>query len=46
MLLPRVRDAGWSGWWIIVGFLPYIGPLFHLVILFIPPKLDLAAEPI
>jgi uncharacterized membrane protein YhaH (DUF805 family) len=46
VLLPRVRDAGWSGWWVLLGLLPYIGPLFHFVMLFVPPKRDLADEAI
>ena len=46
VLLPRVRDAGWSAWLILLGLLPYIGPVFHLVMLFIPPKRDLADEAI
>src|SRR5262249_7821323 len=44
--LARVRDGGWSGWWVLPGLLPYIGPLFHLVMLFVPPKRDLADEAI
>ncbi len=46
ILLPRVRDAGWNGWLVLLGLLPYIGPLFHLVLLFIPPKRDVISEPI
>ena len=46
VLLPRVRDAGWSGWWVLLGLLPYIGPFFHFVMLFVPSKRDLADEAI
>ena len=38
VLLPRVADAGMSSWWITLGLFPYIGPLFQLVLLFIPTK--------
>jgi uncharacterized membrane protein YhaH (DUF805 family) len=37
-LLPRVTDAGISSWWIVLGLFPFIGPLFQLVLLFIPTK--------
>ena len=46
VLLPRVRDAGWSGWWVLLGLLPYVGPIFHFVMLFIPSNRDLADEAI
>ena len=46
VLLPRVRDVGWNGWWVVVGLLPYIGPLFHIVLLFIPPARDVVRETI
>jgi uncharacterized membrane protein YhaH (DUF805 family) len=46
VLLPRLRDVGWSGWWVILGLFPYIGPLFHLLLLFIPPRRDVADESI
>jgi uncharacterized membrane protein YhaH (DUF805 family) len=46
VLLPRVHDAGWSSWWIIVGLFPYVGPLFHFLMLFIPPAPDAADQPI
>jgi uncharacterized membrane protein YhaH (DUF805 family) len=38
VLLPRVTDAGMSSWWIVVGLFPFIGPLFQLILLFIPTK--------
>jgi uncharacterized membrane protein YhaH (DUF805 family) len=46
VLLPRLRDAGWSSWLVLLGLFPYVGPLFHLVLLFIPPKCDVTDEPI
>jgi len=46
VLLPRVRDAGWNAWLVILGLFPYIGPLFHLLLLFIPPRRDFADESI
>jgi uncharacterized membrane protein YhaH (DUF805 family) len=46
VLLPRVHDAAWSGWWVILGLFPYVGPLFHLLMLFVPPARDIAHEPI
>ena len=46
VLLPRVHDAGWSSWWIILGLFPYVGPLFHFAMLFIPPARHFADEPI
>jgi uncharacterized membrane protein YhaH (DUF805 family) len=44
VLLPRLRDAGWNSWLVILAFFPYIGPLFHLVLLFLPSKCDIAGE--
>lgn len=39
MLLPnlastsrRFHDAGWSFWWILMGFVPYVGGVFTLVL--------------
>jgi uncharacterized membrane protein YhaH (DUF805 family) len=32
----RCRDFGWTGWAILLTFIPYIGWIFALVILFIP----------
>ena len=46
VLMPRVRDAGWNAWLVILGPFPYIGPLFHLLLLFIPQRRDLADESI
>ena|SRR6266446_3286286 len=46
VLLPRVHDAGWSGWWTIVGIFPYVGPLFHVVMLFVPSERNFAEQPI
>ena len=37
VLLPRVNDAGWGAWWIVLGVFPYVSPLFHFVMLFVPP---------
>ena len=44
--MPRVRDAGWNAWLVIFGLFLHIGPLFHLLLLFIPPRRDLADESI
>ena len=46
VLLPRVHDAGWSSWWIVLGLFPYIGLLFHLLMVFLPPARHFADEPI
>jgi uncharacterized membrane protein YhaH (DUF805 family) len=46
VLLPRVRDSGWNSWSVILGLFPYIGPLFHLLLLFIPPKRNIMDESI
>lgn len=40
VLLPRLCDAGWNAWLMILGLFPYIGPLFQLLLLFIPPRCD------
>ena len=32
----RCRDFGWSGWAILISFIPYIGLLFILALMFIP----------
>ena len=32
----RCHDANWSGWLTLIFFIPYIGPLFGLVLLFMP----------
>jgi uncharacterized membrane protein YhaH (DUF805 family) len=44
VLLPRTRDVGWNSWLVIIGLFPYIGLLLHLVLLFVPPKRDVANE--
>ena len=44
VLLPRVNDAGWNAWWIVLGVFPYLSPLFHFVMLFIPPADEVADE--
>lgn len=28
----RMHDAGWSFWWVLVGFVPYVGGIFLLVL--------------
>jgi uncharacterized membrane protein YhaH (DUF805 family) len=40
VLLPRLVDAGMSGWWVLLGLFPFIGPLFQLVLVFVPTKRD------
>jgi uncharacterized membrane protein YhaH (DUF805 family) len=46
VLLPRVRDVGWDSWLVLLGLVPYVGPLFHFVLLFVPPERDVADESI
>ena len=41
VLLPRVTDAGMNSWWVVLGLFPLIGPLFQLVLLFVPTKAQL-----
>lgn len=35
-LAQRCRDIGWSGWWSILAYLPFIGIFFTLLLLFLP----------
>ncbi len=35
----RCRDFGWTGWAILIVFLPYVGWIFGLALLFIPGTL-------
>ena len=44
VLLPRVTDAGWGAWWIVLGVFPYVSPLFHFVMLFIPSANEVGHE--
>jgi len=44
VLLPRVTDSGWSAWWIVLGVFPYVSPLFHFVMLFIPSADEVANQ--
>ncbi len=38
ILLPRVRDAGMSSWWIVAGILiPVVGIVLAILVLFRPP---------
>ena len=46
IIAPRLRDAGSNPWWAILGLVPFIWPLVHLTLAFIPPKRDVANEPI
>lgn len=39
ILLPRVRDAGMSSWWIVAGILvPVVGIVVAILLLFRPPQ--------
>ena len=34
----RLHDIGWSGWWILVSFIPYIGGLVLVVLYCLPSQ--------
>jgi len=34
----RLQDIGWSRWWCLLSFLPFLGLLFWLALLFVPGK--------
>lgn len=34
--VQRMHDAGWSGWWWLVTFVPFVGSLFPFVIMAVP----------
>ena len=37
--IRRLRDAGLTPWWILIGFLPWIGALALLILLCLPSRL-------
>jgi uncharacterized membrane protein YhaH (DUF805 family) len=45
VILPRIRDAGISGWWLLVLFIPFANSLLALILLFRAPQYRLG-EPV
>jgi uncharacterized membrane protein YhaH (DUF805 family) len=43
ILLPRIRDIGMSGWWLIVSLIPVANVLLGIILLFRAPAFDFAA---
>ncbi len=39
ILLPRIRDIGMNGWWLLVAFVPIVNILFSIILLFRAPKM-------
>lgn len=39
IVLPRIRDAGMSGWWLLVTFVPVADIVFGIILLFRAPAL-------
>lgn len=37
IVLPRIRDAGMSGWWLLVAFIPVANIVFGIILLFRAP---------
>lgn len=37
--LPRIRDIGMSGWWLLVMFIPVANVLFGIILMFRPTDL-------
>ena len=46
VIVPRLRDAGWSPWLAVLGLVPFVWPFFHGILVFVAPKRDLAAQTI
>lgn len=38
LLVRRLHDIGWSGWWCLLNFIPYIGGLIVLILCCIPSQ--------
>ena len=38
VLLPRVRDTGMSGWWVLLSLFPVVNGLFYLFLIFRAPE--------
>jgi uncharacterized membrane protein YhaH (DUF805 family) len=38
ILLPRLRDAGMSGWWLLVSLVPIANLLLGIILLFRPSE--------
>jgi hypothetical protein len=43
ILLPRIRDIGMNGWWLIVSLVPVANVLLGIILLFRAPAFDFAA---
>lgn len=39
ILLPRIRDIGMSGWWLLVTFVPVADIVFGIILLFRAPAM-------
>jgi len=39
IILPRIRDIGMSGWWILIAFVPVVNILFSIILLFRAPRM-------
>ncbi len=39
IILPRIRDTGMSGWWLLVTFIPVVDFVFGIILLFRAPTL-------
>jgi len=38
ILVRRLHDIGWSGWWCLLNFIPYIGGLILIILCCIPSQ--------
>ena len=38
VVLPRVRDTGMSGWWVLLSLFPVVNGFFYLFLIFRAPE--------
>jgi uncharacterized membrane protein YhaH (DUF805 family) len=38
ILLPRTRDTGMSGWWVLLSLVPIVYVFFTIILVFRPPE--------